>query len=128
MAKRLSLTFLSAVMVSALVVAFYPNLLEGQPPTQNVLRGNIREPCETIVAQSIFQLTPGDCPPVTIDIRNTGTCAIELIFLCNGQETARFGPQPRQRVTQTFPADEIKVICQAEPGGVRCQGRYTIRW
>jgi hypothetical protein len=127
MAKRLSLSLLFLVMVSALVLVSYPNLLQGQPPTQNVLRGNIRMGCDTSSGQPIFTLPTGNCPPVTIDIRNTGNCPIELVFLCAGQETARFGPQPRQRVTQTFPADEIRVNCQGTTG-TRCQGRYTIRW
>ena len=110
-----------------LVLVSYPTLLEGQPPTQNVLRGRIRMACDTIGTQAIFTLPQGSCPPVTIDIKNIGNCPIELIFKCAGQDIARFGPQPRQRITQTHPADTIEVICQGATG-TRCRGNYTIRW
>ena len=126
MMKRVSLVILSAVTLSALLFLFNTNPLQGQPPKPNTLAGNINRNC-CVTGIQIFQLQPpGVCPMVSIRIRNTGNCPIEVVYSCAGQETARFGPQPGQQVRQTFPADRIIINCQ--DGGARCRGNFTIRW
>ena len=129
MIKRLSVFVLSAVVLSALLLAVNVKVLQSQQTQPNILRGNIVLPCATVKRPIWTSGTPNVCPLVTIDIKNNGTCAIEVLYRCAGQDHARFGPQPGQRVVQGgFSADSIYITCQEIPNSTRCRGTYIIRW
>ena len=130
MIKRLSVFVLSAVLLSALLWAVNVKILQSQQTQPNVLRGNIVLPCATANRLIWSDGTAAQpCPVVTIDIKNNGTCAIEVILKCAGQEMGRFGPQPGQRVVQGgVHADQIFITCQEIPNSTRCRRTYTIRW
>ena len=129
MTRRLTSFILSTVVFSMLLLALNANTLQSQPPQPNVLRGVIVLPCSTARVLIWTSGTPNVCPLVTIDIRNNGTCAIEVLYRCAGTDMARFGPQPGQRVVQGgFAADSIFITCQEIPNSARCRGVYTLTW
>ena len=130
MTKRLSVFILSAVLLTTLLLALKVNVLQSQPPQPNILRGNIVLPCATTNQLIWSDGTPSNlCPLVTVQLRNNGTCAIEVILKCAGQEMGRFGAQPGQGLVQGGnSADQIFITCQEIPNSTRCRGTYTIRW
>ena len=130
MTKRLSAFVLSAVLLSTVLLALNVKVLQSQQTQPNILRGNIVLPCGTANRLIWSDGTAAQpCPVVTIDIKNNGTCAIEVVLKCAGQEMARFGPQPGQRVVQGgVQADQIFITCQEIPNSTRCRGSYVLRW
>ena len=129
MTRRSVTCILSAVLLSTLLLALNANLLRSQPSQQHRLRGSIALPCSTARVLIWTSGTPNICPLVTIDIKNNGTCAIEVLYRCAGIDMARFGPQPGQRVIQGgFQADSIFITCQEIPNSTRCRGNYLITW
>ena len=131
MTRRVTAFILSAVVFSILLLALKANTLRGQPPQGNMQRGAITLPCATTNRLIWANRNPrgNRCPLVTIDITNTGTCAIEVVYRCARMDQARFGPQPGQRVIQGgFQAESIYINCQEIPDATRCRGTYLLTW